>query len=114
MYSVSLIEKVQIIKKYPIPYCDCESDSNTTFYQLTNSKGKSCIYHYAAYQYLLLMYGDPATWDKLEDMQCTNDSDKIEILQVIPASDMKKKDQLRKETNIHELNQRILHNLILQ
>ena len=86
-------------KKYPIPYCDCKSDSNNTFYKLMKSKGKNCIYHYAAYQYLLLMYGDPATSSNLEVMQCANDSDEIEILQVVPASQMEEKeDQLDRKS----------------
>ena len=95
-------------EKHPIPYCDCKSDSNTTFCKLMKSKGKNCIYHYAAYQYLLLMYGDPATSSNLEVMQCANDNDEIEIVQVVPASQMEEKeDELRKETELELLKQPI-------
>ena len=97
MNSLSPIVTVLIIKKHPIPYCNCKSDCNSNFYQLMCSKGKSYIYHDTAYQYLLLMYGNPSTWEKSETIQCMNDSDEIEVIQVIPASDTKgKEEKLRK------------------
>ena len=54
------------------------------------------------------MYGHPSNWEKSETTQCLNDSDEIEVVQVIPASDTKEEEKLRKETNLKLLKSSIL------
>ena len=55
------------------------------------------------------MYGNPSNhWEKSETTQCMNDSDEIEVVQVIRASDTKgEEEKLRKETNLKLLKSSI-------
>ena len=94
-------------KKHPVPSCDCQSDNNITFFQLMRKKSYTCIYHYAAYHYLLLMYGDPSSWEICTPMKCTNDSDEIEVVKIIPPRQSEcedKKAKLRNEGTRKLLN----------
>ena len=43
------------------------------------------------------MYGNAWNWEKSETTQCMNDSDEIEVVQIIPASDTKEEENWEKK-----------------